>query len=106
MTWKGSTPSASSRSELDNEVEDRGVLLPVFRHAGQELDHVRRMPEGIEVGTNRQVRVGGFRTRDDVQLPPTGQHELGAAEVLEMGSQAAEGTPGALGDRAELALLS
>ena len=88
------------------QVEDGNVFLPVLGQPGQDLHHVRGVSKRIEVAADGQVRVLRLRASDHVELAPAGQHQLGATEVLEVGPETTERTPRALGDHAELAVLS
>ena len=87
------------------QLEDGNVFLPVLGEPGQDLHHVRSVAKRIEVAADGQVRVLRLGAGDHVELAPSGQHQLGATEVLEVRSQATERTPRALGDHAQLAVL-
>jgi hypothetical protein len=51
------------------------------------------------------VRIFSLRARDYVELTPTSEHQLGATEVFEMGTEATKRPSRAFGDHAELAVL-
>ena len=88
------------------QIEDGYVFLPVLGEPGQNLHHMRGVTECIQIVADGQVRILRLRARDHVELAPAGQHQPGTTEVFEVRTEAAERTPRAFGDHAELAVLS
>ncbi len=102
---KGIDPIRQQPQRTREQIENRHVLLPVLRQPRQNLDHVRGMPERVEIISDRQMCFLRLRPGDDVQLTPLGQHQLGAAEILQMRPQPAQRPPRPFGDDPQLAVL-
>ena len=99
-------PISEEAKRAGQQLEDGDIFLPVLGQPGQDLHHVRGVAERIEVVADGQVGILRFGASDHVELAPASQHQPGTTEVLEVRSEAAERTPRALGDHAELAVLA